>query len=363
MRFCQLSIFWISITTFSLGLVTSGFSQLDDEINITLEGDTLHDPPPMNMSSEYEMIILNGDTVLRSTISKEIYNRNFVKLNPHGQPLVKKDHINSHWDTSVINPYKDVKAQYPFKLDFSGQKFTLPVDGPVTSRYGWRRGRAHKGIDIDLRTGDNVRVAMDGKVRYAKYNGGLGKVVVVRHYNGLETFYAHLSKILVKPGDYVYSGQVIGKGGNTGRSRGSHLHFEARYMNQAINPEYLFGLAEKTGIRSSTIYVDNRWTDPRKHRSYKQSAIAVRTQPLMAENSIQKTTQSEPIIRSDSRQGIIKTNKPSTSMVKEKVHVVTKGDTLAKIASVYGKSIDAICKVNGISKSSVLSIGQRLIIK
>ena len=355
---------FIGVFILFFGLSNTAFTQVEEpDFFVTLEGDTLRDPDPINQSSEYQMIILDGDTLLRSKVTKELYNRQFVKVDVNRQPLLKNDWMSQHWNTEVQNPYEKKPVSYPFSLDFGGQKFTMPIDGPITSRYGWRRGRAHKGIDIDLKTGDNVRVVMDGKVRFARYYGGLGKVVIVRHYNGLETYYAHLSKILVQPNTTVYSGQVIGKGGNTGRSRGSHLHFEARWFNESINPEYLFDLANKTGIRSSTIYVDSRWTDPRKHRSYKQSNIAIQTRPLMAINSNPAAAPKETLKKAPSNSGLSRNTTTNNTLQREVVHIVSKGDTLAKIANVYGKTIEAICNANGISKSSALKIGQRLTIR
>jgi murein DD-endopeptidase MepM/ murein hydrolase activator NlpD len=111
----------------------------------------------------------------------------------------------------------------------------MPVQGRVTSNFGPRRYRIHKGTDIDLETGDTIICAFDGVVRVAEYSGGYGNVVVVRHFNGLETIYAHLSKMEVRPGTPVEAGSLLGLGGRTGRATGSHLHFEVRYMGLAID--------------------------------------------------------------------------------------------------------------------------------
>ncbi|MGY8988335.1 MAG: M23 family metallopeptidase, partial [Flavobacteriales bacterium] len=103
---------------------------------------------------------------------------------------------------------------------------------------GWRGKVFHKGLDIDLRKGDMVKAAFDGKVRYSKFNnGGYGNLIIIRHLNGLETYYSHLTKINVKPNQIVKAGDCIGTGGNTGaRWTGDHLHFEMRYMDIAFNP-------------------------------------------------------------------------------------------------------------------------------
>jgi len=106
--------------------------------------------------------------------------------------------------------------------------FCMPFEGLMTSKFGYRRSRFHKGVDIDLHTGDPVKCAFDGKVRYAGKANGYGNLVVIRHFNGLETYYGHLDKINVMSNDEIKAGDVLGLGGNTGKSTGSHLHFEVR---------------------------------------------------------------------------------------------------------------------------------------
>jgi len=128
-----------------------------------------------------------------------------------------------------------------------------PTCGIVTSNYGWRDNRMHKGIDIDLKRGTPVHVAFDGMVRIARYNGGYGNVVIIRHYNGLETVYAHLSKIKVKAGDVVVAGQTIGLGGATGRATGSHLHFEVRFKGHALNPANFISFTENKTFNDTLI--------------------------------------------------------------------------------------------------------------
>lgn len=117
----------------------------------------------------------------------------------------------------------------------------LPQIGSVTSPFGPRWGRMHQGVDIKLKTGDKVHSCFGGKVRYARYNqGGYGNLVIVRHYNGLESYYAHLSKVAVNTGDIVNAGDLLGYGGSTGHSTGPHLHFEIRYLDNALDPQAVF---------------------------------------------------------------------------------------------------------------------------
>lgn len=346
------------IYIFFLLTSTLGYSQND---SISLE-----DPDPANRTDEYEMIILDGDTLLRNNITKELYNRNFRKVRDRNGSTIATDWMNTDWDTKTFNPYGKADFNWPVSIDFLKENFTMPVDGQITSRYGWRRGRPHKGIDLDLRTGDNVRVALDGKVRFAKYYGGFGNCVVVRHNNGLETVYAHLSKILVKPNTYIYSGQVVGKGGNTGRSYGSHLHFEVRYQGVAINPEYIFDLDISKALHANRLFVDEFWADPRKHRSYKKSNIQLKTQPLYAQQTtpVQSLEKPNPPTNTETEQtSLRKTDSVEETLIKQQVHVIERGDTLGKIAKEYSTTVTALCKLNGISRSSVLKVGQEIKVK
>jgi murein DD-endopeptidase MepM/ murein hydrolase activator NlpD len=151
--------------------------------------------------------------------------------------------VYSHWSTDRVK-YIDASANLEFDsvylqlADISSEKnYCHPIKSPITSRFGMRHRRFHYGIDLDLNTGDTVRCAFNGQVRVTHYDPGYGYVIVVRHDNGLETVYAHLSKFLTDTNEVVKAGDVIGLGGNTGRSRGSHLHFELRYLGVALNPE------------------------------------------------------------------------------------------------------------------------------
>lgn len=152
-----------------------------------------------------------------------------------------------YWESDRVNPYGNIAIPETANIDVSG--YVSPVKGPVTSPYGWRArfGRMHRGVDISLHVGDTVRAAFSGKVRLTKYEGkGYGYYVVVRHDNGMETVYGHLSRFLVKPNQRVKAGEPIALGGNTGRSTGPHLHFETRYLGLAINPEAIIDFANGT---------------------------------------------------------------------------------------------------------------------
>ncbi len=250
---------------------------------------------------------------------------------------IKKHFLTTNWDNRKFNPYKNVTVEFPFEISFDDVFYASPIpkDYVITSRYGWRWGRAHKGIDIDLITGDEVYAVLDGKVRYVGYHSGHGRTVIIRHYNGLETVYAHLSRYKVKVNDIVKKGQVIAKGGNTGNSKGSHLHLETLYKGKHINPEYLFSFDQKHKINKPHFWVTRDYVTPFLHNSKRETEFEYYATREEAENS----------------EGI-----------QQQVYVVKRGDTLYKISRRYNVSISRICKANSIRKNSTLRIGQELVL-
>lgn len=220
------------------------------------------------------------------------------------------------WSNDFVDPFRGQKVQLPDTLKVNVSSYVAPTTGHVTSKYGWRRNRMHKGIDLKVQTGDTIVSAFDGKVRIRKYERkGYGYYLVIRHNNGLETVYGHLSKFIVKEGDAVKAGQPIALGGNTGRSSGSHLHFETRLMGLAINPE------EIIDFKNYVAHTDT-WT----FYSKKAKAVAAGT---MGSNG-------------------------------DAFHRVKQGDTLSKIAKRYGVTINQLCRLNNIKPTTTLRLGQRI---
>jgi len=191
--------------------------------------------------------------------------------------------------------------------------FAMPVPGAITSRFGKRDGRHHNGIDLDLRTGQPVESMFPGVVRFAGTYGGFGRLVVVRHYNGLETFYAHLHRVKVAAGDVVDAGQTIGLGGSTGRSTGPHLHLEARFKGVPIDPSRFIDLASGELACDTLVLRRTPWG----YAAYPQGTV---------------------------------------------FHTVRKGDHLYGIAGLYGTSINALCELNGITRRTVIRVGQQLMV-
>ena len=242
-----------------------------------------------------------------------------------------------NWVTTQFTAYRNTNIKFPFKIEFSDSTYASPISKKyvITSRYGWRRNRPHRGIDIDLVTGESVFSNLPGKVRFAGRSSGYGRTVVIRHNNGLETVYAHLSGFKVKKNEFVKKGQVIALGGNSGRSRGSHLHLETRYKGIAINPEYLLDFSSDHKIRGKNLWVTRDWAKTYYHSSRRQSRL----------------------VTLDSYEKALAYKKR-----KRKVYIVKSGDTLSGIAYRNRTSISRICKTNKIRKTTTLRIGQKLII-
>jgi len=216
------------------------------------------------------------------------------------------------WNTSSIFGHHDQNAAMaPVDLDLSHTACdnAIPICGRVNSPFGPRHGRMHYGVDLDLETGDAVVAAFAGMVRIARYHRSFGNVVVIRHANGLETLYGHLSRLSVDVGETVEAGERIGLGGNTGRSTGSHLHFEVRYLGRPIDPAAVYDIPEGE-LRS-----------PKLHLSAKAFES-----PVAATN----------------------------------YYRVKRGDTLSAIARRQGTSVARLCKINRISVRSTLRVGQKL---
>ena len=228
------------------------------------------------------------------------------------------DLYDGQWNNQYVKTYSDVMIPDIYVIDLSS--FVMPVEGRITSNFGHRRGRFHYGTDIKLQTGDVVVAAFDGRVRVKQFEKrGYGYYLVLRHPNGLETVYGHLSKFLVDIDEDVVAGQPIALGGNTGRSTGSHLHFECRFVGQAIDPTEL-------------VDFDNFCT-------YDMSYIFEKSKI----NAISKNNKNY-----------------SASGQYAKYHRVRNGDTLSVIAKRYGVSVNTLCRLNGIKATTILKVGRVL---
>ncbi len=282
---------------------------------------------------------------------------------PDYDELVNKEVFLNHWVTNQVFAYRDVNIgdvpeSQEITLVESLADYHPPVLGRISSRYGPRGRGMHKGIDISLHTGEPIYATFEGKVRYARYNsGGYGYLVILRHPNGLETYYGHLCKLNVDVNDYVVAGQVIGYGGNTGRSRGAHLHYEVRYADLTFDPERIIDFS--TG--------DLKWQNFVLERGYFNVSSKL-TEALeeegedMGDMFVDKNgdpLSSEEIVQSLEKAAA----KPKPTVNDAVYYKVKSGDNLSKIAAKYGTTVGAICRLNGIKSSTPIRIGQRLRVK
>jgi murein DD-endopeptidase MepM/ murein hydrolase activator NlpD len=248
---------------------------------------------------------------------------NFIEFTANSD--FPSDLIYKTWDTKNFRNKINIDLDSSYLIQLTSEKYGdyfHPVcksslkkyEGMVTSKQGWRDAKRHNGVDINMDQWDSVQCAFSGRVRFVKEFEGYGKVVVVRHYNGLETIYAHLAKFKVKPGQMINAGDLIGLAGNTGNSEGSHLHFEIRFKDQVLNPENLIDFSGYT-LRSQKILV----------KKTGNSFVAVPKDNLF--------------------------------------HVIERGDYPFRIASRYGMSVDYFCEINKISTKTKLKVGESVIIE
>ncbi len=265
------------------------------------------------------------------------------------EALASDELFTTYWSEHVVNPY----VKEPFDslhyrtticLVDSVSRFVCPHQGKVFSKFGYRRGRAHTGVDLPYPTGTPVYCAFDGRVRLAERHRGYGNLIIVRHENGLETFYGHLSRIDVQAGQWVHAGDLIGLGGSTGRSTGPHLHFETRYRGYAFDPQWIIDF--EGGLLRKNVFVLRR-SYLSAHSKYVPESIDEEEEIYMTEEQIR--AEEERIA------------KERAAM---KYHTIKSGDTLSGIAKKYGTTVSHICSLNsGLKPTTTLSIGRKIRVK
>lgn len=235
------------------------------------------------------------------------------------------------WSNRYVGVYGGVEnVPDTFRVDLSN--FVIPTYGHITSNYGPRRRRMHYGIDLKVQVGDTIYAAFDGKIRVCQYERrGYGYYVVMRHTNGLETVYGHLSKFLVKEDQVIRAGEAIALGGNTGRSTGSHLHFETRFLGKPFNPKEIIDFDNKTCHRDS---------------------YRITPKSFLSNGSKESTLAASKKIKTPG------TNKYVAGNVK--YHRVGKGETLYSIAKKYGTTVGKLTALNNMRSNGTLKVGKSL---
>lgn len=290
------------LLTFFIVFRVISFAQDSKVIQHSTNNDKISNP-----DSVFEFIVSDSNSVYPSeSIYGKSWDTLYIRLSRHVKPSV---------DDTLIMPL--------LTSDFSD--FTMPVPGQVLSEFGWRHGRVHAGIDLRLEKGDSVYSSFDGVVRISRYFSGYGNIVVVRHYNGLETCYAHLSKRITKVNQKVKAGQVLGLGGRTGRATCNHLHFEVRYLEEPMNPRLVFDFTNQK-INNDTLLVSNESFFHKGRHSGKSKASPQQFKIEKGAN----------------------------------YYTIKQGDTLYSIAKRSGTTVAALCQSNNISETSILRIGQKI---
>lgn len=291
-------------------------AQEDNTLNFT----TVDGKPVMNDPMEYDSLGLNSDSL------EDVYDQVDKNVEPIMFLYFKwMPGYGAYEDFNIASVHYKHHTSAPADTLVLG-KYVHPAPYKIYSNYGWRRRRMHRGVDLAYPTGTPVVAAFDGMVRISKSNSsGYGNLVVIRHNNKLETYYAHLSKRLVNPGQIVHAGDTIGLGGSTGRSTGPHLHFEVRYLGYDFNPNKIID------FNNFRLAVDTLYT----------SGFQVTSPQLAAEKQA-----NDAKVAASSSSGKV-------------YHKIRKGETLGSIAKKYHTYVSTIKRLNGL-KSDFIREGQRI---
>ncbi|MBR5056768.1 MAG: peptidoglycan DD-metalloendopeptidase family protein [Bacteroidales bacterium] len=302
----------------------------DPYANPTTSQDTIKILPKEAVEHQHQAI----DTIPSSDkyIKIVLYDDYTWEYIDEGHPVIDTSGFYEGWSSEMIHAFSgESLSSFPDSVDLllvdSTHNYCAPYLAKVHSGFKFRGRRPHYGVDLPLSTGDTIRAAFDGIVRYSgrpKETGGYGNLIVIRHDNGLETYYGHLSEIHVNVDDPVKAGECIGLGGSTGRSTGPHLHFETRYHGKPFDPQRVFDF-ENGVVRDSILTIHKHYFNIHSH--YGQ------------------------------------TDKESKSASGNVYYKVKKGDNLGKIAKRYGTTVNTLCRLNKIKSTSVLRVGQRLLVR
>lgn len=263
-----------------------------------------------------------------------------------GSEVIENDVFKKNWDYVSMDPYHISWDAFPLKeyiwLVDECDHYHYPgmQEISISSPFGYRHGVWHRGIDIRMPRGEKIYAAFDGKVRLSKYVKGYGNLVIIRHENGLETFYAHMTRSHVKADEWVEAGQVIGEAGSTGRASGPHLHFEVRYKGYALDPEWLIDFSDGT-LRHRVLTLKKTYLSPDSH-------------------FFSESDDDEETILLGDEQDRLEAERMAAEMKAAKYVTVKKGDTLSKISRENGTTVSNLCKLNNMTTKTILRVGSKI---
>ena len=286
-----------------------------------------------------------------------LYDDNTWKYVKDGSIIKNDATFTQYWNDRQANPYKTEFSALPDRVSLwlvdSTSQFCVPYQTKIYSRFGIRHGRRHQGVDLPLKVGDPIHAAFDGKVRISSYMKGYGNLVVIRHENGLETFYGHLSKRNVEVDQWVHAGDVIGLGGSTGRSTGAHLHFETRFRGYAFDPQWMIDF-ETGNLRHRLFVLKKKYLSASS--TYVPTSDEEEDEIAIADAKDKATA--------DSLAAVKKAAAEKAAANAAVYYKIKSGDTLYRIASRNGTTVSAIVKLNpGLTAKTTLKIGRTIRIK
>lgn len=288
-----------------------------------------------------------------------LFDDNTWKYYRDPSDIMAKSVFTENWSTDRPNPYGTKLTDLPEKVSIwvvdDLDAYRCPDQKKVYSPFGYRHRRRHQGVDIPLKTGDPVYAAFSGRVRMSKYYAGYGNLVVLRHENGLETFYGHLSKRNVNVGDWVDAGQQIGLGGSTGRSTGAHLHFETRYQGYAFDPQWLIDFESGT-LRHRLFVLQKKYLDA--NSKYVPSSDDEEIEIYLGDERDYAVADSLAAVKKAAEE------KAAKEAAAARYYKVRSGDTLSSIARKNGTNVTALCRLNsGLTTRTILKIGRSIRVK
>lgn len=338
-----------------------------------------HPIPAYNSSKEKTTLAVsdttNGEEEYTELKEEEETNEHKVSVRP---AIIPCDELymgtwNNHRVKKTPIDFRKIPDRVIIRLVSAGKKqgFAFPCKGRKSSNYGLRWGRSHNGVDFAANVGDSIVAAFDGVVRMAKYNGGYGNMIVIRHWNNLETLYGHLSAFKVKVGETVKAGQLIGLAGNTGRSFGAHLHFETRFLYEPFDPEWILDI-ESRGLRNEMLILDRYFFGADKPGRKQQTTLTPLAKIHQPKHSERKCVQKQPkeklavvpnfkvIYKCSSN--LPQRIDPDLPLMERRYYRPKNDDTLPNIASRYNVSLQDLRTINN-ANSDIVTAGTKIRVK